>query len=181
MMSDNATILQMEQEVEEMTSLRYLDKENATFSRTEGGFVCLEYDGKTWERVQVIRLFPFTDPDRFISIRTVEERSREIGVIADLKDVDKDTRAMLEEQLNLHYFTPLIQKIIDIKDEYGYAYFHVLTDRGECRFAINMGANAVVRLTDSRLLITDLDENRFEIRNVFDLTPKEQRKLDLFL
>lgn len=180
-MSDNATILQMEQEVEEMTSLRYLDKENATFSRTKGGFVCLEYDGKTWERIQVIRLFPFTDPNRFISIRTVEERSKEIGVIADLKDVDKDTRAMLEEQLNLHYFTPLIQKIIDIKDEYGYAYFHVLTDRGECRFAINMGANAVVRLTDSRLLITDLDENRFEIRNVFDLTPKEQRKLDLFL
>ena len=63
----------------------------------------------------------------------------------------------------------------------GYAYFHVMTDRGECRFTINMGSNAVVRLSDSRLLITDLDENRFEIRDVFALTQKEQRKLDLFL
>lgn len=180
-MSDHSTIQQMSQEVDEMTSLRYITKDNAKFSRTEGGFVRLEYDGRVWERIQVIRLFPFTDPDRFISLRTVEERSKEIGVIASMKEVDKDTRKMLDEQLNLHYFTPVIEKIIDIKDEYGYAYFHVLTDRGECRFTINMGGNAVIRLSDSRLLITDLDENRFEIRDVFALTSKEQRKLDLFL
>lgn len=180
-MSEEFKIEQMEQEVEEMTSLRYLTKDNAVFERTEGGFVSLAYDGKKWERVQVIRLFPFTEPNQFISIRTVEERSKEIGVIADMKQVSKETTKMLEEQLNLHYFTPVIQKIINIKDEYGYAYFHVMTDRGECRFTINMGSNAVVRLTDTRLLITDLDENRFEIPDVLKLSQKEQRKLDLFL
>lgn len=180
-MSKNTTISQMEKEVQEMTALHYLTKENAVFERTEGGFLSLRYNGQTWERIQVIRLFPFTEPDRFISIRTVEERSHEIGVIESLKDVDKATREMILEQLNLHYFTPVIEKILDIKDEYGYAYFHVMTDRGECRFTINMGSNAVARLSDSRLLITDLDENRFEIRDVFALTQKEQRKLDLFL
>lgn len=180
-MEENFTMDQMEAEVEEMTALRYLNRGNAVFSRTEGGFVSLESEGKKWDRVQVIRLFPFTEPDKFISIRTVEERSKEIGVIADLKDVDDETGQMLKEQLDLHYFTPIIEKIYDIKDEYGYAYFHVMTDRGECRFTINMGANAVVHLSDSRLLITDLDENRFEIRDVFQLSSKEQRKLDLFL
>lgn len=180
-MSENSTISQMEEEVQEMTALRYLTKDNAVFEKTEGGFLRLIYDGRTWDRVQVIRLFPFTEPEKFISIRTVEERSKEIGVIENIKDVDKKTREMLLEQLNLHYFTPVIEKILDIKDEYGYAYFHVMTDRGECRFTINMGSNAVVRLSDTRLLITDLDENRFEIRNVYTLTPKEQRKLDLFL
>ena len=180
-MAEEFKIEQMEKEVEEMTALRYLTKENAVFQRTEGGFVSLEYDGKKWDRVQVIRLFPFTEPDKFISIRTVEERSKEIGVIADLQDMDSETRQMLVEQLNLHYFTPVIKKIIDIKDEYGYAYFHVLTDRGECRFTINMGSNAVAHLSDTRLLITDLDENRFEIRDVNELSAKEQRRLDLFL
>ena len=180
-MSENATISQMEKDVQEMTALRYLTKENAVFSKTEGGFLSLEYNGQFWNRVQVIRLFPFTEPEKFISIRTVEERSREIGVVKDLKDMEKETRKMLSEQLNLHYFTPVIEKILDIKDEYGYAYFHVMTDRGECRFTINMGANAVVRLSEKRLLITDLDENRFEIPDVFALTQKEQRKLDLFL
>ena len=101
-------IEQMETEVEEMTALRYLTKENAVFTRTKGGFVSLEYDGKKWDRVQVIRLFPFTEPNQFISIRTVEERSKEIGIIKDMKQVSKDTRKMLEEQLNLHYFTPII-------------------------------------------------------------------------
>ncbi len=172
---------QMEQEADEMTALCYLTKENAEFSRTEGGFVSLKYDGKEWDRVQVIRLFPFTEPDKFISIRTVEERSKEIGVIEDFSKVTKETKEMLLEQLNLHYFTPVIKKIINIKDEYGYAYFHVMTDRGECRFTINMGGNAVVRLSESRLLITDLDENRFERPDVFKLSQKEQRKLDLFL
>ena len=180
-MSQEFNIDQMEREVEEMTALRYLTKENAVFARTEGGFISLEFDGKKWERVQVIRLFPFTEPDQFISIRTVEERSKEIGVIEDMKKVSKETRKMLEEQLKLHYFTPVIQKVLDIKDEYGYAYFHVMTDRGECRFTINMGGNAVVRLTDTRLLLTDLDENQFEIPDVLQLSQKEQRKLDLFL
>ena len=73
-MSQEFNIDQMEQEVEEMTALRYLTKENAVFARTGGGFISLEFDGKKWERVQVIRLFPFTEPDQFISIRTVEER-----------------------------------------------------------------------------------------------------------
>ncbi|MEI3301103.1 MAG: hypothetical protein V8R67_10765 [Eubacterium sp.] len=65
---------QMEREAEEMTAVRYLTKDNAVFERTKGGFVSLTFEGKTWDRVQVIRLFPFTEPNGFISIRTVEER-----------------------------------------------------------------------------------------------------------
>ncbi len=171
----------MNEEVEEMTSFRNITAENAVFTQTQGGFLSLDYDGKHWDRVNVIRLFPFTEPDKFISVRTAEERSREIGLIEDIKVLPAETAKLIEAQLALHYFTPVIQKVIDIKDEYGYAYFHVLTDRGECRFIINMGGNAVVRLTDSRLLISDIDENRFEIPDVFALSQKEQRKLDLFL
>ncbi len=177
----NFEIESMNEEVEQMTSLRQITAENAVFTKTDGGFISLDFDGGHWDRVNVIRLFPFTDPDKYISVRTAEERSREIGVIMDIRSLSKETAEMLEAQLTLHYFTPVIQKVIDIKDEYGYAYFHVLTDRGECRFIINMGGNAVVRLTDSRLLISDIDENRFEIPDVFALSVKEQRKLDLFL
>lgn len=171
----------MNEEVEEMTSFRDITAQNAVFAKTEGGFLSLDFEGQHWDRVNVIRLFPFTEPDKFISVRTAEERSREIGIIEDLHTLPAETVKLIESQLTLHYFTPIIKKVIDIKDEYGYAYFHVLTDRGECRFIINMGGNAVVRLTDSRLLISDIDENRFEIPDVFALSQKEQRKLDLFL
>ncbi|MGN1084638.1 MAG: DUF1854 domain-containing protein, partial [Lachnospiraceae bacterium] len=161
--------------------LRYLTPEEAVFARTEGGFVSLRLGEERYPRVQVVRMFPFSEPGKYISIRTAEETSKEIGVIESLTAFPEEVRAMLEEQLALRYFTPVITKIYQIKDEYGYAYFDVETDRGRCRFVIHMGGNAVVHLSDVRILISDIDENRFEIPDVTKLTVKEQKRLDLFL
>jgi len=172
---------QMEQETEAMLRLRYLTPENAEFARTEGGFVSLKTEGEEYSRVQVVRMFPFSAPGKYISIRTAEETSKEIGVIETADVFPEDVRKMLDEQLALRYFTPIITKIYQIKDEYGFAYFDVDTDRGRCRFVIRMGGNAVVHLSDTRIIISDIDENRFEIPDVTKLTVKEQKKLDLFL
>jgi hypothetical protein len=172
----------MEKETQEMLRLRYITKDNAVFERTEGGFVALRIEGEYYPRVQVYHAFPFTDPDSYISIREPDEKAKEIGIIKDFrKDITKETRLMLEEQLRLRYFTPIIEKIINIRDEYGFAYFDVLTDHGACRFTIHMGGGSVVNLSDTRLMITDLDGNRFEIPDVTRLTAPELKKLDLFL
>ncbi len=40
-MSENQVITNMENEVEEMTSIHYLNQDNAVFERTEGGFFYL--------------------------------------------------------------------------------------------------------------------------------------------
>jgi hypothetical protein len=178
-MADNS-LNTFEKEAEEMTAMHVITK-NDKFERTGGGFVDLTYNGVKYERVKVVRLFPFTDADKYISIRENTDKAKEIGIIEDLEAFDEETKEILREQLRLNYFTPVIQKIMSIKDEYGYAYFHVMTDKGECNFAINMASNAVTKLSDSRLIIMDLDENRFEIRDVNALTQKERRKLDLFL
>ena len=172
---------EMEKETEEMLKIRYLNSDNARFARTEGGFVSLTIGDETYPRVHVVRMFPFTDPKHYISIRTPDENSKEIGIIRDMGDVSEDVRNMLEEQMNLRYFTPIITKIINIKDEYGYAYFDVVTDRGACRFTINIGGGSVVHLSDTRVLISDIDENRFEIPDIMKLTIGERKKLDLFL
>ena len=169
-----------EKEAEEMTAMHVITNKDK-FERTSGGFVNFTYDGVKYDRVKVVRLFPFTDADKYISIRENTDKAKEIGIIENLDDFDEETKEILREQLRLNYFTPVIQKIMSIKDEYGYAYFHVMTDKGECKFAINMASNAVTKLSDSRLIIMDLDENRFEIRDVNALTQKERRKLDLFL
>lgn len=172
---------QMEKETEAMLRLRYLTPETATFARTEGGFVSLKVEGEAYSRVQVVRMFPFSEPGKYISIRTAEETSKEIGVIESMETFPQEVREMLTEQLALRYFTPIITKVYQIKDRYGFAYFDVETDRGHCRFVIRMGGNAVVHLSDTRIIISDIDENRFEIPDVLKLTIKEQKKLDLFL
>ncbi len=179
-MADNNSINTFEKEAEEMTVMRVITSKNK-FERTAGGFVNLTFEGVKYERVKIVRLFPFTDENKYISVRENTDKAREIGIIEDLDSFDDETREIISEQLRLNYFTPVIKKIMSIKDEYGYAYFHVMTDKGECNFAINMASNAVTKLSDSRLIIMDLDENRFEIRDVNALTQKERRKLDLFL
>lgn len=172
---------QMEKETEEMLQVRYLNDSNAQFERTKGGFVSLKVEDEFYSRVHIVRMFPFTCVDQFISIQTPDEKSKEIGIIKDMKELGKNTAELLKEQMNLRYFTPIITKVVKVKDEYGYAYFDVVTDHGACRFTINMGGNAVMHLSENRVLIKDIDENRFEIPDVTKLTASERKKLDLFL
>ena len=177
---------QMEAETEQMLRLRYITKDNAVFSRTAGGFVSLDLNESIapehYDRIRVVRSFPFTDRNKYISIRTIDEKSKEIGMIKDLeKDVTPETRKMLEEQMDIRYFTPVIKKINSIKDEYGHAYFDVETDQGPCKFVIYMNSSSVVNLSDVRLLISDLDGNRFEIPDYTKLSARELKMLDLFL
>ncbi len=171
----------MKEESEDLLELRYLTKDNAVFKRTKGGFVSLEYAGKTYDRISVYRTFPVTQPEEYISIREANEKAREIGMVESLDKLSKEQADMLREQLRLRYFTPEITKIIDIKDEYGYGYFNVLTTYGACRFTIHMGGDSVVSLSEKRVMITDLDGNRFEIPDINKLTAVERKKLDLFI
>lgn len=166
---------------EDLLELRFLTKKNCIFKPTKGGFLSLEHNEKTYDRIGVYRTFPFTHPNEYISIREVDDKAREIGMIKSLEDISKEQRDLLEEQLRIRYFTPVISKIIDIKDEYGYAYFDVQTDYGVCRFTTSMGGGSTVNLTDTRILITDLDGNRFEIPDINKLSSSELKKLDLFI
>ena len=51
--------------------------------RSSDGILHLEQEGKEFSRVTLIRSFPYTMPDRFISVRSAE--GREIAMIQDVK------------------------------------------------------------------------------------------------
>lgn len=165
----------------ELLEIRLLNGENAKFSRTEGGFVSLQTRGKEYPRVGVYLTFPLTNPEEYISIRESDEKAKEIGMIEKLSQLPKEQQEMLQEQIKLRYFMPVITKVLDIKDEYGYAYWNVVTTFGACRFTTQMSGDAVIHLTDSRLLVTDIDGNRYEIPDFYQLGVMERKKLDLFI
>ncbi len=171
----------------ELLEMRFLNGENAAFSRTDGGFVSLKTKdtegrpSKEYARVGVYLTFPLTNPEEFISIREADEKAKEIGMIEKLSALPKDQQEMLREQIKLRYFMPVITKVLDIKDEYGYAYWNVTTTFGSCRFTTQMSGDAVIHLSDSRLLVTDIDGNRYEIPDFYQLGVMERKKLDLFI
>lgn len=171
----------LRKESEEVLQMRFLTSENAEFKRTEGGFLSLKLEDKEYDRVGVYLTFPLTDPEAFISIRETDEKAKEIGVIQSLKDMKPDVQEMIREQVRLRYFMPVIRKVMDVKDEYGYAYWHVMTDFGVCRFTTHMGGDAVINIGGARYQITDIDGNRYELPDLYALTVMERKKLDLFI
>lgn len=171
----------LKRESEELLEMRFLNGENATFSRTAGGFIALKTGEKEYARVGVYLTFPLTNPEEFISIRESDEKAKEIGMVEKLSQLPQDQQEMLREQIKLRYFMPVITKVLDVKDEYGYAYWNVVTTFGACRFTTQMSGNAVIHLSDSRLLVTDIDGNRYEIPDFYQLGVMERKKLDLFI
>lgn len=76
---------------------------------------------------------------------------------------------------------PRIHRVKEIKEEYGYSYWEVDTDRGACRFTVRMGGGSVYAIGHNRYMVNDIDGNRFEIPDLYALTPREIKKLDLFI
>lgn len=171
----------LKRESEELLEMRFLTKDNAKFSRTDGGFVALKFGEKEYSRVGVYLTFPLTMPEEYISIREADEKAKEIGIIEKLSQLDKEQQDMIREQIKLRYFMPTITKVLDIKDEYGYAYWNVTTTFGACRFTTRMSGDAVILLGESRLMVTDIDGNRYEIPDFYQLSVSERKKLDLFI
>ena len=165
---------------EEMLELKFLNKDNASFKPTPGGFVYLEFEGKFYSRVYFHRAFPFSAPDEYISVRESEGKNKEIGMIRNLNELG-ETQKLVKKQLELRYFTPKITSVYKVKEEYGYSYWDVTTDKGRCRFTVRMGGGSVYTIGSNRYLVNDLDGNRFEIPDLYALSAKEIKKLDLFI
>ena len=165
----------------ELLEMHFLTGDNALFYRTDGGFVGLKTKEKEYARVGVYLTFPLTNPEEFISIRESDEKAKEIGIVEKISNLPKDQQEMLREQIKLRYLRPVITKVLDIKDEYGFAYWNVITTFGACRFTTQVSRDAVINLTDSRLMVTDIDGNRYEIPDFYRLSVMERKKLDLFI
>jgi hypothetical protein len=175
-------ILELEnQKVQKQLTINYLTEQKAQFYETKGGFVGLKIGNEDYGHVNLIRTFPFSAPWEFISVRRLDGKQEEIGIIDNLNHFDSSVFELISKQLEIRYFMPKITKIISINEEYGHAYWNVLTDKGKCSFATSAGASGAVTKNEDRVIIKDTDENRFEIEDITKLTAKELKKLDLFL
>jgi len=159
--------------------IRYLRPEDAGFSLTGGGFVSLAYNGETYKRVNLSRAFPFSEPDEFISVRDPD--NKEIGIIRYLSDFDGETQKLIRRQMKLRYFTPVILKINKVTEEFGYTYWDTLTDIGGCRFTVRNERSSFIRLAGDRVIINDIDGNRYDLPDLDALDRKSFRKIELYL
>ncbi len=164
-----------------VNDIRYLSRDNARFTLTDGGFISLDFDGVHYDRVLVFRTFPFSDAEQYLSVRDSVGRNDEIGIIKHIDDIDDDAKQMILNDLKLRYFVPKIKTIRSVKLEHGFANFNVSTDYGTIKFIVRGSSDSVTRLSDKRIVFTDIDSNRYEVEDLTKLTPTEIKRINVFL
>ena len=175
-------ILEKENEITEKSlEILRLTPDNTEFYETEGGLLGAKINGEDKPFVNVICTFPLTDPDKFLSVRLPDGKQEELGMIENLSDFSAETVEILKKQLKLRYYMPKITRILSVKEEYGYTYWTVDTDCGRAKFASSSGSAGAVIHHNEGVIIKDSNENRYFIEDLSKLTPKEMKKLDLYL
>ena len=125
------------------------------------------------------RIFPLSDPTRYLSIQ--ESKGSEVGILTTTAGLDPLSEAIFREELDRRYFTPMIERIDSLRSEAGMWRFNVRTQRGDAEFYVRNWRDNAHEMAGGRWQIMSVDGARFEIVRVDDLDTKSQRLLDQLL
>ena len=138
---------------------------------------------KVAERIFLSRAFPFDMPFEYISV--LDKDKKEIGFIRSLDDFDEPARTQLIRELETKYYTPVIKKILSVKERYGFSYWKTECEFGEKSFTLQDTFRSIIKSPKDdgteRIFILDVDGNRYEIPNVEALDRKSYKKIELYL
>ena len=153
----------------------YTKKKNKFLSliTTEDG------EEKCYDRVFLHRAFPHELLWEYIAV--IGEDNKEVGLIYNIEDFDKDTVDLLKTEIIRKYYSPAISEIHSVKERYGFSYWKVTTEEGEISFTLHDTFRSIIHAEEKRLVILDVDGNRFEIPNVDALDRKSYKKIELYL
>ncbi len=138
-----------------------------------------EREEKVWERVFLHRMFPFDDPLSYISV--LDKDQNEIGMISDLRNMPRETLELLEGELNRKYYAPQITAVTSVKERYGFSYWKVVTDIGPIQFTLQDTYRSILRVSQIRMFVVDMNGNRYEIPDVEKLDRRSYRLIELYL
>lgn len=170
-----------------IVAITYITKDNARFEK-ENDFIKLTLtaqndegvvETKEYPRIFLHRVFPFDHPYSYISV--LDKEQKEIGLISDVDTFDDKVKEMLHAELDRKYYTPVITRILSLKDKYGYSYWKVETDEGELTFTLRDTFHSLLKVHNTRIFVNDIDGNRYEIPDVEKLDRKSYKKIELFL
>lgn len=166
-------------DLSEAARIYYLTPGNTEFLKTAGNMLSMKVNMVEYPVVYLHCSFPHSNKRIFISVRTSE--NKEIGMIKSLDDFPSDIVNLLEKQIQIRYFAPEITKVINIRDEFGYSYWETETKAGHLRFTVRKGGGNVKMVSAIKLMISDIDGNRFMIEDVNELSKKEYRMVEMSL
>ncbi|MEE2658389.1 MAG: DUF1854 domain-containing protein [Candidatus Latescibacterota bacterium] len=140
----------------------------------------LTIDGdRSYTRVKVVRAAPLSHPSKHISL--LDAKDEEIFMIPEIRQLESEMQRIVEEELDRRYLTSTILKVLSMRNEFGTSYWDVDTNRGRREFVVQNVSENAQWFGDHRLLLVDVDGNRFEIPDLNGLDKKSTGYLEMVL
>ncbi len=152
--------------------LRILDPKRMRVFREAGVARMTLENERSWTKVSVARAFPLSDPDHYIGF--LDGAGKDVGLLIEPDQLDAESRRIVDEELEKRYFVPVVERVVNTKEEFGTIYWTVETDRGEKEIVTRNLRDNIQELSSTRVIITDVDGNRFEFPDVTKLDGKSQ-------
>ena len=169
--------------LESTIDIGFLKADQAEFYRTPGGFTGLRYGEKDYPRIALRRALPIGLPMEYISIADPE--NKEIAIIRDVRLLADGQMAIVSDELSKRYYCPEVYGIKSVKDKMGYVYMELLIgsdgERYEKSCAINDVNKNIRMLDDDRLLLFDVDGNRYIVSSLSGLDKKSLKRLEPYM
>jgi hypothetical protein len=169
----------MKQEVTELMDINIMDADKIEFYETGTGFVGLRYLDKDHKRVTLSRILPLNDPDDYISV--IDTDGAEIGIIRSISELPEKQAMIVRDELSKRYYCPTVLKISSVKEKMGYVYFDVMIKEKSKSFAVKDVSRNIRQLDDRRIIIFDVDGNRYIIEDINRLDVKSMRRIEPYL
>jgi Domain of unknown function (DUF1854) len=159
----------------EASQLVFLDVKKLRFFKHGVVLRLTVEEDRSYLKVSILRAFPLSEPNHFLSVRDSE--NEEVGLIVSPADLSIENRKLVEEDLARRYLVPAVTRIVTAKERFGTVDWTMETDRGMCRFTTRNLRENVQRPAPGRIILSDVDGNRYDIRNVDDLNLESQELL----
>jgi hypothetical protein len=128
--------------------------------------------------VHVRRCFPWSEPDRFISLR--DDEGVEFALVADPGELELAARHVLEEALADAGFVFEVTAVIELDEEVELRSWCVATQQGPRRFQTKLD-DWPRKLPDASLLIRDVTGDFYRVANATRLDKRSRSLLWAFI
>jgi hypothetical protein len=134
---------------------------------------------RSYLKVKVVGAAPLSHQAQYICF--LDAKDGFICMVKDLRQLDDQSIQIVQEELDRRYLTSVINRVYSLRNEFGVSYWDVETDRGRREFVMKDVAENAQWLDEGRLLLLDVDGNRFEIPDMNALDDKSARLIETVL
>jgi hypothetical protein len=147
------------------------------FRDNRGRLILKDAQGQEYRDVRLVRMFPITDPEGWISI--CDSELSELLCIESIEAVAEESRHIFKEELNRCMFTPVIRQITRLTPVGDNVRLYIETDRGVTDIVVD--TEDIYRLSENRVLIKDVSGIRYLIPDWHKMSAQSRKILDMYL